>query len=383
MTPTTTEAGDLRALVERVIDEFKERGSTYTPALAAAIVKALTHQPAHRSVDRKKVAALEWYAKQVADCRKVQSEGEAARVALDADGGKRARDALTPLSNGTLEPVLWPDSTDWQCPNCHRYQYKVHGFECDECGYASEAEDRPVDREAARPVPFPYMHYKKAALPADERAGSEPVASVGPSVETLCADIETRLLGVRPDDQDLQLEDDDWRLILKALRGQLRPVDNEGREPGCEVCGGDCGSANPPMIHCPMRDASPQPSDHEAGFRAGVDLSKGFSPHELNPASKDPTCPVCWGDLSAPPEGDACPYEGCPNQPPSPVDGNAEVEGAVAAEREACARIAKIAWLDHDYSAIADADVVCQLCEDIAERIRDRAAPSCADGGGT
>lgn len=32
--------------------------------------------------------------------------------------------------------------------------------------------------------------------------------------------IETRLLGVRPDDQDLVLEDSDWIIILKALRGK-------------------------------------------------------------------------------------------------------------------------------------------------------------------
>lgn len=25
-------------------------------------------------------------------------------------------------------------ATDWQCPNCHQYQYKVYGYECDECG---------------------------------------------------------------------------------------------------------------------------------------------------------------------------------------------------------------------------------------------------------
>lgn len=31
--------------------------------------------------------------------------------------------------------------------------------------------------------------------------------------------IETRLLGVSPDDQDVVLEDDDWRLILSALDG--------------------------------------------------------------------------------------------------------------------------------------------------------------------
>ena len=27
-----------------------------------------------------------------------------------------------------------PPSTDWQCPNCNRIQYKAYGYECDECG---------------------------------------------------------------------------------------------------------------------------------------------------------------------------------------------------------------------------------------------------------
>lgn len=38
--------------------------------------------------------ALEWYAEQVAACRKVTSEGETARRALDQDGGTRARAAI-------------------------------------------------------------------------------------------------------------------------------------------------------------------------------------------------------------------------------------------------------------------------------------------------
>jgi len=58
----------------------------------------------------------------------------------------------------------------------------------------------------------------------------------------------------------------------------------------------------------------------------------------------------------------------------------AELREAVAAEREACAAIAKTAWLDHDYADLADADVMCRLCEDIAEdRIRSR---STSDKGG-
>lgn len=39
--------------------------------------------------------ALSWYAEQVADCRKFGSDGDAARQALDKDGGQRARAALS------------------------------------------------------------------------------------------------------------------------------------------------------------------------------------------------------------------------------------------------------------------------------------------------
>lgn len=38
--------------------------------------------------------ALEWYADKVGSCRKITSEGEDARAALDKDGGSRARAAL-------------------------------------------------------------------------------------------------------------------------------------------------------------------------------------------------------------------------------------------------------------------------------------------------
>lgn len=40
------------------------------------------------------VEALEWYAEQVKNCRKITSEGNDARNSLDADGGKRATAAL-------------------------------------------------------------------------------------------------------------------------------------------------------------------------------------------------------------------------------------------------------------------------------------------------
>ncbi len=44
-------------------------------------------------------AALEWYAEQVAGCRKITREGTTARNKLDADGGKIARQALKGTDN--------------------------------------------------------------------------------------------------------------------------------------------------------------------------------------------------------------------------------------------------------------------------------------------
>ncbi|EMR4171975.1 hypothetical protein R2537_007004 [Pseudomonas aeruginosa] len=47
--------------------------------------------------------ALSWYAEQVADCRKFGSDGDAARQALDKDGGQRARAALSATQAGQGE----------------------------------------------------------------------------------------------------------------------------------------------------------------------------------------------------------------------------------------------------------------------------------------
>lgn len=48
--------------------------------------------------------ALEWYADMVRKCRMIHSEGDEARAALDADGGRRALSALTPAHAQEGEP---------------------------------------------------------------------------------------------------------------------------------------------------------------------------------------------------------------------------------------------------------------------------------------
>lgn len=47
-----------------------------------------------------------------------------------------------------------------------------------------------------------------------------PTEASGSEREKLAATIKRHLLGVAPDDQDVVLEDDDWRLIIQALRPQ-------------------------------------------------------------------------------------------------------------------------------------------------------------------
>jgi hypothetical protein len=64
--------------------------------MTEAMVLNLARQLAEASErERKLREALEWYRDKVADCRKIGTAGEPARNALDADGGKRARAALS------------------------------------------------------------------------------------------------------------------------------------------------------------------------------------------------------------------------------------------------------------------------------------------------
>lgn len=61
--------------------------------------------------------------------------------------------------------------------------------------------------------------------------------------EKLSETIKTRLLGVEPDEQDVILEDDDWRMILAALAST--PAQEPGSEPrGCPTPGA-CSCAQP------------------------------------------------------------------------------------------------------------------------------------------
>lgn len=77
---------DLRAEVERLKrwEEMVRENSPLLAKLSVAEAQVATLRE-----------ALEWYADQAKDCRKLTSEGEKARNALDRDGGTKARAALS------------------------------------------------------------------------------------------------------------------------------------------------------------------------------------------------------------------------------------------------------------------------------------------------
>lgn len=58
--------------------------------------------------------------------------------------------------------------------------------------------------------------------------------------------ISKRLLGVLPDDQDLTLEDDDWRIIINALSSYAM---QEDEEPGASERFGRALSELPRLAH--------------------------------------------------------------------------------------------------------------------------------------
>lgn len=84
---------------------------------------------------------------------------------------------------------------------------QAHGFQivsewkCSGCGIASPNRVRSCECPTG----------------AVRRSNGEGAWKIEPNIAALVETIQTRLLGIRPDDQDVVLEDDDWRLILTAL----------------------------------------------------------------------------------------------------------------------------------------------------------------------
>ena len=83
-----------RAAINRLALEVTARvgPSMGWPTRACDELAAVLHAQADE-IERLR-AALEWYAEQARLCRLIHREGDAGRKALDADGGKRAREAL-------------------------------------------------------------------------------------------------------------------------------------------------------------------------------------------------------------------------------------------------------------------------------------------------
>lgn len=84
-----------------LVDRYRnpKTGVFSFPGDVAAIVRHLDAAEAEHDALAK---ALEWYEEQARLCRKLTDDGHVARIALDADGGKRAREALSTL---TKEPA--------------------------------------------------------------------------------------------------------------------------------------------------------------------------------------------------------------------------------------------------------------------------------------
>lgn len=103
---------------------------------------------------------------------------------------------------------------------------------------------------------------------ACERKGRAEVVTIAEEIGAHSTDKEKGALGAvihRLQDMNRRV-DAELASILAAeetrfmtLRGYVRGTDEPGkrwvRPECCPVCGGDCASANPPVIHCPMREA--------------------------------------------------------------------------------------------------------------------------------
>lgn len=119
------------------ISKFECRRVANAAKKAARAIEALEAEKA------KKDEALDWYAIQVAACRKITHEGDTARSTLDRDGGSRARAALSGAQVERLSSdkavadrrvaeereacAKWHDA---QAAH-HRVMHRAHGFSWD------------------------------------------------------------------------------------------------------------------------------------------------------------------------------------------------------------------------------------------------------------
>lgn len=94
----------------KVAEEWRGIFSTVIEYRRAPVASS----PATGGDDKAMREALEWYEQQARDCRKITMEGDTARVALDKDGGARARAAL---EERPIRPAAQADAEDAARPN--------------------------------------------------------------------------------------------------------------------------------------------------------------------------------------------------------------------------------------------------------------------------
>ncbi len=357
MTPTTTEAGDLRALAAEasVLAGYEKRGSSDQATLQtfANVFSALANSADERAGGKDKgveeIKALDQRlsraAATVVNKHFLDEEDREAVRAAAWDTGKALRDYAAALECGFTDPLAdlvsrfstalleklraaeakygYSDGwlkTDW--PDDLRRDIRRH-------------VDKGDPRDVAAYCAFAWHHEWSLALPADERAGAEPVASFPRATGSA-------LKG-------------GWTIDPAYLEKVQAEVEAEGWDTQWEA-------VQTVLLHAERTLASPQPSDHEAGFRAGVGpnvsvkemkLSDGRSdfyvsvqcngrevtPHKFSERWKAEYEAAFYAwvfdggeepDLMAYGE-DEWPARAI--KPPSPVDGKDKVEGADLAER--------------------------------------------------
>lgn len=169
-------------------------------------------------------AALAWYAEQVAGCRKIGADGDAARQALDKDGGRRARAALasTPVAMiDTAKLAQLLDSVNGDCYLGKEKEEELAQFLRSQLR-APVADESPMAkvadalREKARQEQQAYQERREADRPA-----SAPVANTAAIIREVC---ETDPAEDGPDTIRITVQD-----LTRIVGGYRAPVAGEAQ----------------------------------------------------------------------------------------------------------------------------------------------------------
>lgn len=104
--------------------------------------------------------------------------------------------------------------------------------------------------------------------------------------EALAKIIERHMLGVSPDDQDVVLEDHDWRLVLSALRAQQAEAQDEGAsgEPFAYAFRYTWGTDQPPTSWA-FQKRPKTPREFAEGQHSGVEVQPLYDRPSPSPAA--------------------------------------------------------------------------------------------------